>query len=368
MKKAKILCSIGTRPEAIKMAPIIHALAAEPWAEVRVMATGQHRDLLDDILRAFAIEPDIDLNVMAPGQTLVDLTARLAPALDRVLEQEAPAVVLAQGDTTSVLMTALACFYRKIPFGHVEAGLRTGKMYLPFPEEMNRLLTTRLATYHFAPTEGSRQNLLKEGVDPASVHMTGNSVIDALYEVVRSGKARPIDLPAGRRLILMTAHRRENFGEPFREVCLGARDLADAFEDVELLYAVHPNPNVGAVAREVMSGHPRIRLIPPLGYLDFVGAMNQATIIITDSGGVQEEAPALGKPVLVFRRETERPEAVETGAAKLVGPDRARILEEGSRLLSDPAYYRSMAQGISPYGDGHASERIAAVLKRDFAG
>lgn len=366
MATVRILCSIGTRPEAIKMAPVIQDLTEAPWAEVRVLATAQHRRLLDDVLRVFSITPDIDLDMMQADQTLAQLTAKLLPALDRLLAEEKPRLVLAQGDTTSVFLTALACFYQKIPFGHVEAGLRTGKRYYPFPEEINRTLAARLATYHFAPTETSRDHLIREGIDSSSIHVTGNTVIDALHRTLERSPASGIQLGEGRRLVLMTAHRRENFGPAFRQVCEGARALADAVEDIELVYPVHPNPNVTSVAHEVMGGHPRIQLIEPLDYARFVAAMKQAEIILTDSGGIQEEAPALGKPVLVFRRETERPEAVEAGVVKLVGPDREAIVAEGSRLLTDQAYYRSMARGVSPYGDGRAAARIVEILRKDL--
>ena len=350
------------------MAPVIEALGREAWAEVRVLATAQHRELLDDVLSVFKIEPDIDLDIMEANQDLPELTSRLAASLDRILADESPAAVLAQGDTTSVFMTALACFYRRIPFGHVEAGLRTGKRYYPFPEEMNRVLTSHLTTYHFAPTETARRNLLAEGIAESSIHVTGNTVIDALHATLERSGAAPIEIGPGRRLILMTAHRRENFGPPFVEVCEGARALVDAVDDVELVYPVHPNPNVTEVAHKILGDHPRIRLIEPLDYARFAATMNQAEIIITDSGGIQEEAPALGKPVLVFRRETERPEAVEAGVAKLVGPDRDRIREEGVRLLTDPDYYHSMSKGVSPYGDGHAAERIVDSLRSHLKG
>ncbi len=349
------------------MAPVVMALRREPWAKVRVLATAQHRDLLDDILRVFDIRPDLDLNIMRPDQSLAELSGRLLPALDRVLAEESPDLVLAQGDTSSVFLTALACFYRTIPLGHVEAGLRTGKRYYPFPEEMNRVLAGRLATFHFAPTQTARANLLREGIEEGSIHVTGNTVIDALFYTLErnraGGKKGEAEIPAGRRLALLTAHRRENFGPPFREVCQGARDLVEAIPDLELIYPVHPNPNVVGVANEILGGRPRIKLIEPVDYVRFVALMDRAEIILTDSGGIQEEAPALGKPVLVFRNETERPEAVEAGVVKLVGPNRERILAEGKRLLTDPVYYRSMAKGISPYGDGHAAERITVILK-----
>ncbi len=363
MTKTRILCSVGTRPEAIKMAPVILALKQQEWATVRVLATAQHRDLLDEIFRVFEIEPDIDLDIMQPDQSLVQLSSRLTLALDEVLEKETPDIVLAQGDTTSVFLTALACFYRKIPFGHVEAGLRTGQRYYPFPEEMNRILVSDLATFHFAPTEQSRSNLLKDGIPPSSIFVTGNSVIDAMYDALGRSRGVKSEFTPGRRLVLMTAHRRENFGPAFREVCEGARAIVDEVKDVELIYPVHPNPNVQKVARDVMSGHPRIKLTEPISYIPFLAMMNSAEIILTDSGGIQEEAPALGKPVLVFRNETERPEAVDLGVVKLVGPDRGRIFSEGVRLLTDPEYYRSMAKGVSPYGDGKAAERIVKIIK-----
>lgn len=365
--KTRILCSIGTRPEAIKMAPVIDALQAEPWAEVRVLATAQHRELLDDVNKVYTIEPDVDLDMMRAGQSLPELTSRLALALDEVLERESPDLVLAQGDTTSVFMTALAAFYRKIPFGHVEAGLRTHDPYYPFPEEINRTLTGGLTRFHFAPTQTARENLLREGIADDRIHVTGNTVIDALFKTLERVKDRPPEAPNGLRLVLMTAHRRENFGEPFAEVCRGALGIVEAVPDVELIYPVHPNPNVTRVVQEILSGHPRIRLVDPMNHLDFVAAMSRAEIILTDSGGIQEEAPALAKPVLVFRDETERPEAVEAGVVKLVGPHSEAIIAEGRRLLTDPGYHASMAKGVSPYGDGHAAERIVRALADRFA-
>ena len=365
--RRRILVAIGTRPEAIKMAPLVLALRAEPWAEVRILATAQHRQMLDQVLEAFGLEPDVDLDIMRPNQALPELTARLLLQLDEVLASEAPDAILAQGDTTTVLAVALAAFYRRIPLGHVEAGLRTGDLANPFPEEMNRVVAGRLARWHFAPTAQARDNLLAEGFDPATVHVTGNTVIDALLQVAGREPPLPVAVPAGKRLVLVTAHRRENFGAPFREVCLAIRDLADAHPDIHVLYPVHPNPNVEAPARELLSGHPSITLCAPLDYLPFVAAMQRATLVLTDSGGVQEEAPALGKPVLVMRRETERPEAVTEGVVQLVGPDREAIVAAASRLLSDPAAYAAMARGTSPYGDGHAAGRIAAILRASLA-
>lgn len=348
------------------MATVILALKKESWAEVRVLATAQHRHMLDQVLAAFAIEPDIDLDIMRPNQALTTLTARLLLDLDPVLQAEKPDVVLAQGDTTTVMTVALACFYHRISFGHVEAGLRTGDINNPFPEEMNRTVAGRLSRWHFAPTQNSRYNLLREGVSDADIHVTGNTVIDALMTVAKRDLDIGIELDSSKRLVLVTAHRRENFGEPFRQVCRAIRALADAYTDIEILYPVHPNPNVAEMAHAFLADHSRIRLCAPLDYLPFVAAMKRAYLILSDSGGVQEEAPALGKPVLVLRRETERPEAVTEGVVKLVGPDYDAILKESMHLLDDPAYYASMARGVSPYGDGHASERIVAVLQKDL--
>jgi len=366
--RKRILAVVGTRPEAIKMAPVIRALQAAPWAEVRVLATAQHRQMLDQVLDAFGIVADIDLDIMAPGQALPELTSRLLSRLDEVFARERPDAVLIQGDTTTVMTAAMAAFYRRIDVGHVEAGLRTGDLHNPFPEEMNRIVAGRLSRWHFAPTEGSRDNLLREGFDPVSVHVTGNTVIDALLEVVQRDTPLPVEVPEGRRMVLVTAHRRENFGAPFREVCLAIRDLADRHDDVHFVYPVHPNPNVSGPAREILDGHDRITLCPPMDYLPFVAAMKHAHLVLTDSGGVQEEAPALGKPVLVMRRETERPEAVEAGVVKLVGPVREAIVAEVSRLLDDPDAHAGMAKGVSPYGDGHAAARIVDILERDLVG
>lgn len=366
--RMRILAVVGTRPEAIKMAPVIRALQSAPWADVRVLATAQHRQMLDQVLQAFAIVPDVDLDIMAPNQTLPELTSRLLLRLDEVFARERPDAVLIQGDTTTVMAAALAAFYRRIPVGHVEAGLRTGDLQNPFPEEMNRAVAGRLSRWHFAPTAGSRDNLLREGFDPATVHVTGNTVIDALLEVVQRDTPLPVEVPEGRRMVLVTAHRRENFGAPFREVCAAVRELADRHADVQVVYPVHPNPNVSGPAHDILAGHERITLCPPMDYLPFVAAMKRAHLILTDSGGVQEEAPALGKPVLVMRQETERPEAVEAGVVKLVGPVRAAILAEASRLLDDPAAYAAMAKGVSPYGDGRAAARIVDILGRDLGG
>ncbi len=367
MKTKKIICVIGTRPEAIKMAPVILALKKEPWANVRVLATAQHRHMLDQVNEFFGIDPDVDLNIMRPNQALTTLTARLLLELDDVLQAEKPDAVLVQGDTTTVMTVALACFYHCIPIGHVEAGLRTWDMQNPFPEEANRVIAGKLARWHFAPTDGSRQNLLKEGVPDSEIIVTGNTVIDALLMTAARDLELSVPLDSSKRLVLVTSHRRENFGEPFRNICRALRTLAVNNSAVQFLYPVHPNPNVKDVAYELLAGLPNFTLCEPLDYAPFIAAMKRAYIILTDSGGVQEEAPALGKPVLVLRDETERPEAVEQGVVKLVGPNFERIVEEAQRLLDDETAYKAMARGVSPYGDGHAAERIVKTLREHFA-
>jgi len=367
MIKRKILCVAGTRPEAIKMAPVILALKQEPWAEVRVLATAQHRQMLDQVMQFFGIAPDIDLNIMRPNQALTTLTARLLLELDTVLLSEKPDVVLAQGDTTTVMSAALACFYHHIPFGHVEAGLRTWDMHNPFPEEVNRVIAGRLARWHFAPTETSRQNLLREGGRDGDIVVTGNTVIDALLIAASREPTLNVALDDSKRLVLVTSHRRENFGEPFRNICSALADLAERNPDIQILYPVHPNPNVRDVAYALLGRCANIILCEPLDYAPFVAAMKKAYFIISDSGGVQEEAPALGKPVLVLRDETERPEVVALGVARLVGSDHERILAAAQSLLDDAAAYAAMARSVFPYGDGHAAARIVNVLREHFA-
>jgi len=364
--KSKVLCVIGTRPEAIKMAPVILALKSSPNIDCRVLATAQHRHILDQVLDVFDIQPDIDLNIMRANQALTTLTARLLLELDDVLLAEKPDLVLAQGDTTTVMSISLACFYHHIAFGHVEAGLRTWDISNPFPEEMNRVVTGKLTKWHFAPTESSRHNLLKEGVNDNEIIVTGNTVIDALKSVSNTPQEIGVKLDDSKRLILVTAHRRENFGNPIKQICQAVRTIAENNEDVQVLYPVHPNPNIQTVANEILGNHPRIELCSPLEYLPFVGAMQRAYLILSDSGGVQEEAPALGKPVLVLRTETERPEAVDAGAVKLVGHSYNAIIKETQNLLDDSGLYEQMAQGISPYGDGHAAARIVQVIKEQF--
>ena len=361
----RILCAVGTRPEAIKMAPVIRALRRSSVMAVRVVATGQHRELLDDALAEFGIVSDANLNVMHANQTLTGLTARLFTAIGDLLDREHPDMVLAQGDTTTVFVASVAAFYRNIPFGHVEAGLRTGDLRNPFPEEFNRIVAGRTATVHFAPTERARQNLLDERIPDGAIHVTGNTVIDALLETAARIHAPKSHGP--RRRILMTAHRRENFGAPMEEVFAAIRDLAAARPDLEITYPVHPNPNVRGLARRILGTVPQVTLTEPLGYRALVAALKRADIVLTDSGGLQEEAPALGKPVLVLREATERPEAVEAGVAKTVGTRRHVIVAEARRLLEDDKAYAAMAVGCSPYGDGRAAERIAAVVAATFA-
>jgi UDP-N-acetylglucosamine 2-epimerase (non-hydrolysing) len=363
----RVLSIFGTRPEAIKMAPLVRELEKYPdRIESRVCVTAQHREMLDHVLDIFDIEPDIDLDLMRPGQSLPELTARVILRLTGVLEQESPDCVLVQGDTTTVMTAALAAFYQKIPVGHVEAGLRTHNRYSPFPEEMNRRIADVLTTLYFAPTQTAAAALRREGVADDDIYVTGNTVIDALLWVV--DKPEPPDVSHmlarlnGRRLVLVTAHRRENFGPSLEAICIGLRELARRNPEVVIVYSVHLNPNVQDPVYRILDGEERIHLIHPLPYLSFAHLMNRAHIILTDSGGIQEEAPALGKPVLVMRWDTERPEAIEAGAAKLIGPDTNAIVRETERLLYDRDAYRQMANAVSPYGDGHAAERIAQVL------
>lgn len=366
MEKVSIFCVVGTRPEAIKMAPVILELKKQDWVDVKVVATAQHRAMLDQVLNFFGIQSDFDLDLMRPNQTLSSLTARLLTSVDEVLEAGKPDVVLVQGDTTTVMAVSLACFYRHILIGHVEAGLRTFDMQNPFPEEANRSIVAKLAQFHFAPTASSRKNLLRDSVDENSIDVTGNTVIDALLMTAEQDVPIGIELDPAKRMVLITVHRRENFGEPFLAICRALKRLALDNPTVQFLYPVHPNPNVKNVAETQLQGLPNVILCQPLDYAPFVSAMKRAHFIISDSGGVQEEAPALAKPVLVVRSETERPEAVEEGVVKLVGSDEALIVEQAQRLLDDPQAYAAMARGVSPYGDGLASKRIVDILKRYF--
>jgi UDP-N-acetylglucosamine 2-epimerase (non-hydrolysing) len=361
--KTTLLCVVGTRPEAIKMAPVILALRQQPWARVRVLATAQHREMLDEAMAPFGISADIDLNIMRPGQTLPDLTARLLTALDHAIDSEKPAAILAQGDTTTVLAAALSAFYRHVPFCHVEAGLRTGNPDNPFPEEMNRALAGRLARLHFAPTEQAKRNLLQEGIPADRVFVTGNTVIDALYFVAEREISLEIELPVGKRLILLTAHRRENFGAPLLAIFQAVRTLAQKHQELHFVYPVHLNPNVAGPAREILGNLPGVTLCPPLSYGQIVSVMKRAWLVLTDSGGLQEEAPALHKPVLVLRDETERPEAVHAGVAKLVGPHYDAIVAAVESLMTNQEVYQAMSRGASPYGDGFAAQRIVMHLE-----
>ena len=352
---------IGTRPEAIKMAPVIKALSNRKWASVRVVLTGQHSKLLDDALSSLGITPDVNLKVMTHNQTLEALTARLITALDDFWRDNLPSIVLGQGDTTTVFTAGLSAFYKRIPFGHVEAGLRSGNLDSPFPEEMNRLLAARLATLHFAPTARAVQALLDEGLPPDTIFLTGNTVIDTLKSTVEDPSFQHTDQGQVRR-ILLTTHRRENFGGPMAGVLRALREVIEDRPDVEILFPAHPNPAVRAAAAEAFGHHPRVRIIEPLDYRAFVRALAEAYLIVTDSGGVQEEAPFLRKPVVVIRKETERPEALAHGVARLVGTDPGHLRATINELFDEPAAYQAMTSGASPYGDGYASERIAALV------
>ena len=357
-----ILCIVGTRPEVIKLAPVIRHLREQPWAQVRVLATGQHRELLDPLLGFFDIRADINLDIMRQNQSLSGLTSRLSGAMDEVLRREGPDIVLAQGDTTTVMLSALCCFYEQIPFGHVEAGLRTGEKYSPFPEEMNRVLVSDLADIHFAPTDRAKANLIRENIDEGRIVVTGNTVIDALLWAVEQDLPPAFALADGRRILLVTAHRRESFGKPLEEICDALRELVEV-RDIEIVYPVHPNPKVVSTVQRRLAGIPHIQLIQPLDYGRFVAAMKSCYLILTDSGGIQEEAPSLGRPVLVLRDTTERPEGVAAGTACLVGPHRRQIVERTLELLDDQNAYRRMARSSNPYGDGRAAERISDALR-----
>jgi len=346
------------------MAPVIKAFQTVPWARCRVLFTAQHRELADPMLGFFGIEPNLDLDIMRPDQSLVGLTSRLLVAVHEAIAREQPDMVLAQGDTTTVLATALASFYHKISFGHVEAGLRTHRLFAPFPEEANRVVAGHLSALHFAPTLSARDNLIREGIADSSIVVTGNTVIDAL--LLAAGRDIPIGikLDPSKRLILITAHRRDSFGEPIRQICRAIGQLHDRFRDVEFLWPLHPNPSIKPVVEQALADRPRVRLCAALDYGPFVSALKRATLILTDSGGIQEEAPALGKPVLVLRAESERPEAIAFGVARLVGHHPRAIVAEASRLLEDEEAYRSMAKGVSPYGDGQAAQRIISAVGR----
>lgn len=365
MKKLKVMSVFGTRPEAIKMAPVVLELCKYQEIESFVAVTAQHREMLDQVLNLFAIRPDFDLNIMSEAQTLFDITSRALMGLDKVLSAAKPDVVLVHGDTTTTFAGALAAYYHQIEVGHVEAGLRTQNKFSPYPEEMNRRLTGALADLNFAPTPTAKDNLLREGVDPDKIFVTGNTVIDALLQTVRADFKFDDELSRvdfDKRIILVTTHRRENLGEPLRHVYKALKSLIEEFPDVEIVFPVHKNPKVREVVNEELGGLERVCLTDPLDYEPFANLIGRATLILTDSGGVQEEAPALGKPVLVLRDTTERPEAVDAGTVKLIGTNEAAVYGAAKELLTDAAAYRRMAEARSPYGDGHAAERIVKAL------
>lgn len=368
-----VMLVFGTRPEAIKMAPVLHALRARGDLRVGVCVSAQHRQMLDQVLALFDIVPDDDLDLMRPGQDLTGVTCGVLSGMQRILAARRPRMVLVHGDTSTTFSAALAAFYAGIEVGHVEAGLRTGNMRAPWPEEMNRRLTAPLTTLHFAPTPRARANLIMEGMAEASIEVTGNTVIDALLQVrerLRTDAVLDAEmrerfgfLSPSRRMVLVTGHRRENFGDGFEHICMALRELSER-EDVEIVYPVHLNPNVQEPVKRILGDRGRVHLIEPQDYLPFVWLMDRATLLITDSGGIQEEAPSLGKPVLVMRDVTERPEAVEAGTVRLVGTDTARIVAAATALLDDEAAYKAMSRAHNPYGDGHASERIATRVAR----
>ncbi len=380
--RQNILLVFGTRPEAIKMLPLVHEFRKYPdQFNTKVCVTGQHREMLDQVLALFHVVPDIDLDIMRSGQDLYDITSRVLLGMRKVLDSTKPDVVLVHGDTTTSMAAALAAFYRQIPVAHVEAGLRTRNIYSPWPEEMNRQMTGRLATYHFAPTQLSKQNLMDEHVDAQKIIVTGNTVIDALHWVVRRIQSDdalqnslhgsimrygydPERLNVGKRLVLITGHRRENFGDGFKNICHAIKELALQYPDVDYVYPVHLNPNVRKPVMDILGGSAEnVFLIDPLPYMEFVSLMEQSYLILTDSGGIQEEAPGLGKPVLVMRDTTERPEAVEAGTVLLVGTDKEKIKDSVSLLLDDASSYKRMSDAVNPYGDGNACSRIVDYLR-----
>ena len=375
MKKVSFI--FGTRPEAIKLCPLVLEMRKHSDLTPHVCVTGQHRQMLDQVLDIFKVTPDVDLALMQPNQTLASLTSRAIIAIDGYLSEYKPDIILVQGDTTSVFCAALAAFYHHIPVGHVEAGLRTGNKFSPFPEEINRVLASHIADYHYAPTATAKENLLREGIAEDRIYITGNTVIDALFLARQKVHASPPVIPElppelmtscqNEPLVLITGHRRENFGEGFQNICRAIANLAEQFADVHFVYPVHLNPNVREPVFSLLAGRKNIHLIEPLSYLPFIALMNRAKIILTDSGGVQEEAPSLGKPVLVMRDTTERPEALDAGTVKLVGTDKEAILNNVSTLLSDPTAYQSMVKAINPYGDGHACERIIQAIQDHVA-
>ncbi len=372
MDKIKVLVVFGTRPEAVKMAPVVKALKRDEDNFIsKICVTAQHREMLDQVLRIFNIEPDYDLNIFEEGQTLTQITCRALTGLEEVIEDFKPEIILVQGDTTTVFAGALAAFYHQVKIGHVEAGLRSGNLYSPYPEEANRMMTGVLTEYHFAPTETSKNNLLREGYDENKIFITGNTSIDALKWVIDDNYKfeeeiiNSIDFE-NKRVILLTAHRRENIGKPMENIFSALKDIAEENKDVEVIYPMHLNPKVREIAHKIFGNTGNVHLIEPLDYLPFTNLMNKCYLVVTDSGGVQEEAPSLGKPVLVVRRETERPEGIEAGTAKLAGTDRENIYNELHLLLNNEEEYKKMANAVNPYGDGKAAEYIIQAIKRNY--
>jgi UDP-N-acetylglucosamine 2-epimerase (non-hydrolysing) len=369
----KVFLIFGTRPEAIKLAPVMEALRNEKNFSMKALATAQHREMLDQVLEIFKIKPDYDLNIMIENQNLSDVTSKCLNGVDEILKKERPDIVLIQGDTTTVFASALACYYNKIPVGHVEAGLRTSDKYSPFPEEVNRRIATVLADLHFAPTVWAKNNLVKEGISEESIHVTGNTVVDSLIKIASMPFSFDGDsallksfLEKYEKIVLVTAHRRESFGLPFKEMCFAMKDIVESFSGVGIVYPVHPNPNVRETVYGILKGDPKVFLVEPLNYLTFVHLMKLSYLILTDSGGIQEEAPSFKKPVLVMRDKTERPEGIEAGVAKLVGTRKEKIVEEVIKLIKYDADYKKMSTGINPFGDGKAAERIVKIIREFF--
>ena len=373
MEKLKVMTVFGTRPEAIKMAPIIKELEKRDNIESIICITAQHRQMLDQVLHIFDIEADYDLNIFEPGQSLTKITTRALEGLEEVIIKEKPDVLLVQGDTTTVFSGALAAFYQGVKVGHVEAGLRSGNILSPYPEEANRMLTGIVTEYHFAPTRRNKENLLKENYPEDKIYITGNTVIDALKYVIKEDYKFDIDLLnsldyKNKRIILMTSHRRENIGKAMENIFSAVRDIVDKYKDTELVFPIHLNPKVRDIANNILADNPRIHLIEPLDYEPFTNLMNKVDLVVTDSGGLQEEAPTLGKPVLVVRKETERPEGIEAGTAKLVGTDYKKIYDNLDLLLSNKEEYEKMAKAVNPYGDGYASKKIVDIIEDKNAG
>jgi len=371
MKKIKVLTVFGTRPEAIKMAPVIRKLEENPFMESKICVTAQHRQMLDQVLNIFNIVPDYDLNIFKPGQTLTEITSRALEGLEEVIKDFMPDVLLVQGDTTTVFAGALAGFYHKVKIGHVEAGLRSHNMYSPYPEEANRKLTGVLTDFHFAPTEESKENLLREGYDESKIFVTGNTAIDALLQVVSDDYVFEDDLLnrldyKNKKIILMTSHRRENIGKPMENIFKAINDIVEKNREVEVVFPVHLNPKVRDIANRILGKNDRIHLIDPLDYLPFANLQARCYLIVTDSGGIQEEAPTLGKPVLVIRKETERPEGIKAGTARLIGIEYENVYNQIDLLINNEEEYKKMANAVNPYGDGNASDRIVEIIVKQF--